>query len=88
MLVTLAIQPWATDFRQIPATVIDNGVLRNVPYKSYNAAKDYEVNLYGDPQSPAGLEIGVRGDLLNDDNAKKSCIGFICACWVSLWIAK
>ena len=37
------------DFQQIPATVIDNGVLRNVPYKSFRAGQDYEINIYGDP---------------------------------------
>jgi hypothetical protein len=65
---------------QIPATVIDKGVLRNVPYKSYRAG-DYEVNVYGDPGLPVGVEIGVYHNLLKGQNdryaAKKNCIDFV-----------
>jgi hypothetical protein len=46
---------------QIPATVIDQGVLRRVPYLSHRAG-DVELNAYGDPDAPAGLEIGLFGD--------------------------
>jgi hypothetical protein len=45
----------------IPATVIDQGVFRRVPYLSHRAG-DVEVNVYGDPDSPAALEIGLYGD--------------------------
>lgn len=45
---------------QIPATVIEEGVLRNVPYVSYRAGK-LELNIYGDPEAPAGVEIGIYG---------------------------
>jgi len=79
VLVTAAIQPWASDLQQIPATVIDNGVLRNVPYKSFRAGRDYEINIYGDPAAPAGFEIGVRGGLLDDESAKRNCLAFICS---------
>jgi hypothetical protein len=78
IVVTVAAEPWASDFRQIPATVIAVGVMRNVPYKSHRAGGDYEINAYGDPDSPAGFEIGVRGGLLNDDQARQNCIE--CAC--------
>jgi hypothetical protein len=77
VIVAAAVQPWASDLQQIPATVIDNGVLRNVPYKSFRAGQGYEINIYGDPAAPAGFEIGVRGGLLNDENAKQNCLGFI-----------
>jgi hypothetical protein len=53
---TVAPEEW----QQIPATVIDEGVLRNVPYTSYRAGK-LELNIYGDPDSPAGIEIGIYG---------------------------
>jgi hypothetical protein len=79
VIVATAVQPWASDFKQIPATVIDNGVLRNVPYKSFRAGQDYEINIYGDPAAPAGVEIGVRGGLLADENAKRDCVAFICS---------
>ncbi len=52
--------PWAKDLHQVPATVIDKGVLRNVPYLSYRAAQ-FEINIYGDPDHPAGMEVGVYG---------------------------
>ena len=42
---------WATGLQQIPATVIDKGVMRNVPYQSYRCGEDYEVNVYGDPDA-------------------------------------
>ncbi len=73
----LARQPWATGLRQIPATVIDVGALRNVPYKSQRVAEDREVNVYGDPASPAGVEVGLQGRYLNDDQAKARCIEFM-----------
>lgn len=67
---------WASALHQVPATVIDNGVMKNVPYLSYQAA-GYELNLYGDPESPACIEAGVRGDLLTRDDAKANCLRFI-----------
>lgn len=54
-------QPWGADLKQIPATVIDVGDLTNVPYMSF-AGKDVELNVYGDPAKPAGVEIGTKSD--------------------------
>ena len=54
----LAVAP--EEWVQIPATVIDDGILRNVPYVSYRAGK-LELNIYGDPAAPAGVEIGIYG---------------------------
>lgn len=69
---------WAKNVEQIPATVIDKGVLRNVPYTSHRAG-EYEVNVYGDPGTPAGIEIGVYRELLNDVVAKERCVQFVSA---------
>ncbi|WNG33473.1 hypothetical protein F0U60_07405 [Archangium minus] len=44
--------------QQIPSEVIENGILRYVPYLSYEA-EQYQLNIYGDPQHPAAVEIGV-----------------------------
>ncbi|MGD0059679.1 MAG: hypothetical protein ABSD58_09710 [Verrucomicrobiia bacterium] len=74
--VLLGKQPWISGLRQIPATVIDKGIMRNVPYLSFQSG-DYELNVYGDPNNPAGVEIGIYRSLLNDDTAKKGCIEFI-----------
>ncbi len=48
-------------FVEIPATVIDKGEFNNVPYKSFRVNFDIELNIYGDPEDPAGLEVGVYG---------------------------
>jgi hypothetical protein len=55
------LRAFAPALEQIPATVVDKGPLRNVPYLSYRAG-DVEVNAYGDPDRPACLEIGIFGD--------------------------
>jgi len=74
----VAARAWATELRQIPATVIDKGILKNVPYMSHKSG-NYEFNLYGDPDDPAGLEIGVTKELLKSDAAKKECLEVIAA---------
>jgi hypothetical protein len=63
--------------RQIPATVIDTGVMRHVPYQSYRCGEDYELNVYGDPDDPAGIEIGIYRALLGSDAAKRNCVQFV-----------
>jgi hypothetical protein len=74
---TLAKQAWAVDLHQIPATVIDKGVLKHVPYKSHRVAVDCEINVYGDPQNPAGVEVGLLGKYLSHDKAKERCLQFV-----------
>lgn len=74
---TLGRQQWAENITPIPATVIEKGILRNVPYTSFRCADDYEVNIYGDLENPAGVEIGVYRSLLQDNAAKNNCIRFI-----------
>ena len=48
-----------TSFRQIPATTIDSGYLRNIPYLSFRINKHTEMNVYGNPEDPVCLEFGV-----------------------------
>lgn len=74
---SLAKQPWAAEFKQIPATVVDKGVFRNIPYTSYRAGEDYEINVYGDPDAPAGIEIGIYRGLIDKEEAKRNCIDFV-----------
>jgi len=73
----LAEQKWATGLRQIPATVIDKGVLRHVPYMSFQCGTDYEVNIYGDPDDPAGFEIGIHRSLLDKKSPQDRCVQFV-----------
>lgn len=54
---------WVTDFKQIPAVVVTEGDLAYVPYLSFLANRRIELNIYGDPQDPAGVEIGLYGRL-------------------------
>jgi hypothetical protein len=64
---------WDGPIRQVPALVVEEGPLANVPYMSWRSG-NYEFNLYGDPESPAALEIGVYDKLLKDEAAKKRCV--------------
>lgn len=76
-LLLLSQQTWASNLRQIPATVIDAGVMKNVPYLSFRCGGNYEVNVYGDPANPAGVEIGISGNLTRDPLAKSRCERFL-----------
>ena len=67
---------WIKDLKQIPATVIDKGIMRNVPYLSYKSG-DYELNIYGDPENPAAVELGIYRSLLSNKFAKKWCVDFV-----------
>lgn len=66
-------QPWGADLKQIPATVIEVGELASVPYLSF-AGNDVELNVYGDPASPAGIEVGTKSD---SPEVRASVRGFI-----------
>jgi hypothetical protein len=79
LLALLSAQSWATGLEQIPATVIDTGMLRYVPYLSFRCADDYEINVYGDLAQPAGIEVGVYRKLLNDSPAKNNCLRLVTA---------
>lgn len=73
----LSKQPWARDLTQIPATVIDVGVMKNVPYISFRCSRDYEINIYGDLDNPVCIEAGVYRSLLDDAAAKQNCIDLL-----------
>jgi|SRR5579862_1375213 len=69
----LKVRSWAKVLRQIPATVIEVGELARVPYQSYRSG-DYEFNVYGDPESPVSLEIGVSNEGAKSVPARKECL--------------
>lgn len=76
----LATNGWQHELKQIPATVIDNGVLKDVPYISFRCnSGGYEINIYGDLDRPSGVEIGAVNYLVNKDEAKSNCVNFICS---------
>ncbi len=84
-----ALPPWrviANDLRthdeirslvEIPATLVDNGEFRNVPYKSFRANRNVELNVYGDPADPAGVEMGIYGPKSNDDKLRKTLRSYL-----------
>jgi hypothetical protein len=62
---------------EIPATRIDRGVLRNVPYKSFRVNEDLELNVYGNPEKPAALEMGIYGVRRNAMHLRKSIRSYL-----------
>jgi hypothetical protein len=47
---------------QIPATRIEEGYLKNIPYLSFRVNDQSEFNVYGDPQDPVAIEFGMYGE--------------------------
>jgi hypothetical protein len=62
---------------EIPATVIDNGDFINIPYKSFRVNNDVELNIYGDPENPAGVELGIYGPRSGDMHLRKTLRGYL-----------
>lgn len=58
-------------FEQIPPTAIDNGLLRQIPYLSFRANGVSELNVYGDPDSPVAIEVGIYGARGPDDHTRR-----------------
>ncbi len=62
---------------EIPATVIDVGDFKNVPYKSFRVNNDIELNIYGDPENPAGVELGIYGPKSGKTKLRKTLRGYL-----------
>ncbi|MEO6055187.1 MAG: hypothetical protein ABIP97_14360 [Chthoniobacterales bacterium] len=62
---------------EIPAAVIDNGEFKNTPYMSFRVNSNVELEIYGNPDDPAGIEIGVYGSNSDTKRLKKICREFI-----------
>jgi hypothetical protein len=69
----LASRPWGPDLHPLSAPIIDSGDLKNVPYVIH-ASEDYQFVLYGDPDAPARVELGLSGVLLTQDQARRECV--------------
>lgn len=63
--------------RQIPATTIDEGVFRDVPYLSFRVNDLIELNIYGDPDAPAGVEFGAYGGLRSKKKVHEELRSFV-----------
>lgn len=56
---------------EIPPTAIDNGVFKNVPYKSFRVNGNVEMNIYGNADDPAGIEMGIYGSASRNNRLKR-----------------
>lgn len=67
-------------FKEIPATEIDNGYLKDIPYLSFRINKHTEMNVYGNPEDPVCLEFGVyeRGEQIT--RFKKIIRAYLAGC--------
>ncbi|MCW8131567.1 MAG: hypothetical protein KIS92_14560 [Planctomycetota bacterium] len=63
----------------IPSTVIDNGVMRDIPYQSYKS-DNFEFNIYGDPDAPIAVEMGVYPPSISDHTSHMKCLQVLEAC--------
>ena len=76
----LADSGFAPEIKQVPAPVISSGNFKNVPYVSFRCAYGgYEINIYGDLNQPAAVQIGAMGYQQNSTAAKTNCVNFICS---------
>jgi hypothetical protein len=63
--------------RQIPATLIDNGYLKNVPYLSFRINDYIEMNVYGNADDPAAIEFGLYGKLSFSEKLRRTLRSFM-----------
>lgn len=61
--------PCVAGLHAVPASVIEVGVFRDVPYQSFSNG-NVELNAYGDPGDLVGLEVGTRVE----DPALQQCL--------------
>lgn len=52
-------------FQQIPATAVEVGIFKNIPYLSFRVNEQSEFNIYGHPDNPVALEFGMYGKRKN-----------------------
>ncbi len=69
VLANAAISSCVRGLQPIPATVIDVGVFKNVPYQSFSNGS-VELNAYGDPRHLVAVEVGTR----IEEPALKTCL--------------
>lgn len=76
----LANNGWARGMKQVPAAMIETGVWKNVPYISFRCGDGgYELNIFGDLDKPAAVQIGAMNYLHQTSDEKSNCVNFICS---------
>jgi hypothetical protein len=78
-------EDWVNGLKAIEAGPVEEEPLRFVPYLSFRANQIYEMNIYGNPTDPAGLEIGYYGNMwFHSRDAQKRCRQFLASYLTSL----
>jgi hypothetical protein len=70
---SLATRSWGPDLHPLPSPVIVDGVFKNVPYVTHGSG-DFQFVLYGDPDAPACIELGISGVSLPLDRIRQECL--------------
>lgn len=60
---------------QAPAVRIENGPFKNIPYLSFRVNQAMEMNIFGDPADPVGIEFGLYGGRKFDSRVRESLRG-------------
>lgn len=68
---------WVNSVESIPATPITSGPFENVPYLSFRANANYELNVFGDPADPAGFGIGYNSRSKPRRDVIENCRNFL-----------
>src|SRR5208282_164112 len=80
ILSLLANNKWSRGLKQVPAAVLTEGLWKNVPYISFRCRSGgYEINVFGDLNEPAAVQIGAMTYLKEDAAARTNCVNFICS---------
>lgn len=66
-------RPWGPEVRPQNAVIIDSGLFKYVPY-TRDVSGGREFSIYGDPDAPAGFEIGLSKSLASSDVAQKEAV--------------
>ncbi len=69
-------EDWITSLELVPAKDLTPGRFPGVPRISFRANRIYELNIYGNPNNPAALDIGFYGQWLHGKDAQKRCRQF------------
>lgn len=57
--------------QQIPATTVESGLFKNIPYLSFRVNEQSEFNVYGDPHNPVAIEFGMYGRQRKDPRQRQ-----------------
>ncbi|HEV3026450.1 MAG TPA: hypothetical protein VG457_02700 [Planctomycetota bacterium] len=73
---TLRTRPWGPELRPQKAVIIDSGLYKYVPYtRDVSGAREFSI--YGDPDAPAGFEIGLTKSLASSVEAQKEAVALL-----------